>query len=563
MKERNANVRGRDWDTNSESQTEENIGRDVRKIMRNGSVSPSGSDGRRDIDRINRSVYTDEGLSNYTTPRKELTKEDKKRLRAMEKAERKMRRKINAPYTFISYAFVLVFLMLIGYLVYFNIYERESIQNSPYNKRQDSQSRYVTRGSITAADGTVLAETQTDESGKERRYYPYGNEFAHVVGYDTNGKSGLESVCNYDLLASHYNIIDRVTNEFTGRKNPGDTVVTSLSVTLQDTAYSALGEYRGAVVVMDPKTGDVLAMVSKPDFNPNTITADWDNIISSNTNSQLVNRAVSGLYPPGSTFKIVTALAYFQKNATFDNFNFNCEGVLENSGHTVHCFDGTAHGEEDFSLAFARSCNCAFSQIGLDIGAGALRSTADGLLFNQVLPCQLGGKKSSYTLKASDGNADMMQTAFGQGNTLVTPYHMALIVSAIANDGVLMQPRFVRQVQSIDGNIVMKNDVSRYKQLMTETEAAQMRALMERVVTEGTGSALYTDWYSAAGKTGSAEYTMADGQIGTHSWFVGYSNVNDPDIVVAVIAEDGGAGSTTAVPIAREIFNAYYSSLDD
>ena len=564
MKERNANVSGRDWDTDSESLTEEEIGRDIRKIMNNGRGRPpypeqQAGRGRR-IDEINRTVYTDEGLTGYETPRRELTKEDKKRLQKQEKAERRIRRRINAPYTFISYAFVLVFLMLIGYLVYFNIYERDSIQNSPYNKRQDSQTRYVTRGSITAADGTVLAETHIDESGRESRYYPYGNEFAHVVGYDTNGKAGLESVCNYDLLASHYNIIDRVTNEFTGQKNPGDTVVTSLSVSLQETAYSALGEHRGAVVVIDPKTGDILAMVSKPDFNPNTIAADWNDIISVNTNSQLVNRAVSGLYPPGSTFKIVTALSYFQKNATFADFSFDCTGILENSGHTVHCFDQTAHGQEDFEQAFANSCNCAFSQIGLDVGADALRSTAESLLFNQSLPCLLGGKKSSYALKASEGNAAMMQTAFGQGDTLVTPYHMALIVSAIANDGVLMKPRFVRRVESVDGNVVTKNDPESYKILMTRTESDQMKNLMEKVVTDGTGSGLYTDWYSAAGKTGSAEYRREDGQTGTHSWFVGFSGVEDPDIVVAVIAEDAGAGSTTAVPIAREIFNSYYSS---
>ena len=564
MKERNANVSGKDWDTESESMTEEEIGRDVRNIMNSGQGRPPRPNARsvrdRRIDEINRSVYTEEGLSDYETPQRELTREDKKRLQQEERAERRQRRQINAPYTFISYAFVLLFLMLIGYLVYFNIYERDSIQNSPYNKRQDSQNRYVTRGMITASDGTVLAETHTDGSGKESRYYPFGNEFAHVVGYDTNGKAGLESVCNYDLLASHYNIIDRITNEFTGQKNPGDTVVSTLSVNLQEAAYSALGEHRGAVVVIDPKTGDILAMVSKPDFNPNTIAADWNDIISVNTNSQLVNRAISGLYPPGSTFKIVTALSYFQKNATFAGFSFNCEGVLENSGHTVHCFDGTAHGEEDFDLAFANSCNCAFSQIGLDLGAAALRQTAETLLFNQSLPCLLGGKKSSFPLKASDGNAAMMQTAFGQGNTLVTPYHMALITSAIANGGVLMQPRFVKRVESVDGNVVTEYDEVRMKTLMSPTEANQMKRIMELVVTEGTGSGLYNDWYTAAGKTGSAEYRREDGQIGTHSWFVGFSNVQDPDIVVAVIAEDSGAGSTTAVPIAQEIFNSYYSS---
>ena len=161
--------------------------------------------------------------------------------------------------------FFLKFVSLIGYLVFFNFHS-DKVQNSPYNRRQDSQSTYVRRGDILDSKNNVLATTQVDANGKEIRVYPYSNMFSHSVGYSTNGKSGVESIMNYDLLTSHDNFLDRIVNEFKGVKNTGDTVVTTLDANLQQAAYNALGEYQGAVIVLDPHLGSVLAMVSKPDF---------------------------------------------------------------------------------------------------------------------------------------------------------------------------------------------------------------------------------------------------------------------------------------------------------
>lgn len=186
-----------------------------------------------------------------------------------------------------------IFVSLIGYLVYFTAFRSEDFINSPYNTRQDSFADQVIRGQILSADGQVLARTDVDAEGNETRVYPYGNVFSHVVGYATQGKSGLETEANFELLTSHAFFLEQLRNQFQGQKNQGDNVITTLNATLQQTAYDALGDRRGAVVVMEPDTGKILAMVSKPDFDPNTIDADWDYLVNDSSDSQLLNRATS------------------------------------------------------------------------------------------------------------------------------------------------------------------------------------------------------------------------------------------------------------------------------
>ena len=465
------------------------------------------------------------------------------------------------PYVFISYFFVLIFVSLIGYLVYFNVRLKDDVLNSPYNKRQNALAQVVTRGELRSADGTTLAYTKTDEDGEETRVYPEDEMYAHVIGYASNGKSGLESLANYELLTSHYNLIDRIINEFREVKNPGDTVVTTLNHELQEAAYDALGSYDGAVIALDPKTGDCLAMVSKPDFDPNTIEEDWEEIVSDSGNSQLVNRALQGAYPPGSTFKIVTALSYLRTYGDADDFSYDCEGTYTlKGGDEVHCYGGTAHGEEDFTGAFANSCNCAFSEIGLDLSAGQLRETAKSLLFGEKLPIRLNYRKSSFSLEDSSSDFKLVQTAFGQGDTLISPYYIALLASAVANDGVVMQTNLIDHIETADGDFVSEPKRKEYKRILSSEEAEELKELMEAVVTDGTGGKLDGEDYYAACKTGSAEYVKADGELGTHSWFVGFAGEDEDDIglVVAVIAENGGSGSGTALPIAKQVFEAYY-----
>ena len=347
----------------------------------------------------------------------------------------------------------------------------------------------------------MLAKTDTAADGSETREYPYGDVFAHVVGYSVQGKSGIESLENYDLLTSDENFLIKLKNEFQDKKNMGDTVVTTLDADLQEAAYQALGEKKGAVVVMEPKTGKILAMVSKPDFDPNTVESSW-NALSTDENSVLLNRATQGQYAPGSTFKVVTLLEFMRENPDYSSYSYNCTGSIENSGIKIHCYNGHVHGQVSLEESLAYSCNTSFSNIGLSLDSVKFKKTAEEVLFDSKLPSDLPYSKSSFTMDSSAGNGTKMMTAMGQGETQVSPYHMALITSAIANGGKLMKPYLVDKVTNASGAVMKETDQKEYKQLMTAEEAAQIKEYMKSVVDYGTASVLSGQSYTAAGKTG-------------------------------------------------------------
>lgn len=459
----------------------------------------------------------------------------------------------------IAYLFIGIFVAMIGYFTYFQYARSEQFINNPYNTRLDSFAKRIIRGDIVAADGTILATTKTDHSGNETRAYPQGRTYAHVVGYADNGKAGLESGYNFELLRSHSFILERVVNEIEGKKNQGDTLVTTLNNDLQQAAYQALGDRKGAVVVLEPDTGKVLAMVSKPDFDPNTIVTNWESILANDDqNSVLLNRACQGLYPPGSTFKLVTALEYIREHPQdYKNYSYDCNGSITADNYTLHCFGNSVHGEVDLRKSLAKSCNSSFANIGLSLDLKGYASTCEDLLFNQSLPVGLSSSKSRFSLQADASDSEIMATAIGQGNTLVSPLHMALIVSAIQNKGVLMNPYLVQRVENSDGTEVERYEPSAYGRLMSEQEAKLLRSMMKTVVTEGTASALASDDYTAAGKTGSAEFGTNKGD--SHAWFVGYANAKGySPIAIAVIVEGAGNGSTVSVPIAKSVFDTYF-----
>lgn len=465
----------------------------------------------------------------------------------------------NRELSIVVYIFVGLFILLMGYFAYYNIVQSQNIINSPYNKRIDLFAKKVIRGKILSSDGKILAQTSIDKNGEETREYPYDNVYAHVVGYATKGKSGLESYMNYNLLRSNAPLAERVIKEFRGVKNTGNNVVTTLDSELQETAYQALGSHNGAVVVMEADTGKILAMVSKPDYDPNQIDSLWDSLTKDNNgdNSSLLNRATQGKYPPGSTFKILTLLEYIRENPNYQDYTYHCNGKIVIDDNTISCYHKTAHGEEDLYQAFAKSCNSAFINLGLSLNISNLSKLCDEFLFNEELPYSMVYNKSSFKLSKNDRTYDIMQTMIGQGETLTSPLHMAMITQTIANDGVMMKPYLVDRVENYDGKIIKKFESLEYNQLITSDEALIMKDFMKNVVENGTATKLSGQSYTVAGKTGSAEFSNVKGQ--SHAWFVGLSPVENSKIVVSIIVEEAGNGSEYAVPIAKKIFDAYYN----
>lgn len=446
--------------------------------------------------------------------------------------------------------------MLMGYIGYFTLVTSQEIIKSPYNPRLDSMADRVVRGKILDRNGNVLAETENTEDGSEYRYYPYGDIFAHVVGYSVQGKSGLESTANFELLTSNAFILEKLRREFQDQKNIGDNVVTTLDADLQTAAYNALGDNKGAVIVMEPSTGKILVMVSKPSFDPNSVIENWE-WLNSDPESILLNRASQGLYAPGSTFKIVTTLEYMREHPEdYFEYGYECTGEISYEDTTIPCAGHSVHGPEDLAASFANSCNASFCNIGMNLNVTKYRDTAKELLIGSKLPGDFAAAKCSFQLEKNDSMADKMMTAMGQGETQVSPYQMALITASIANGGYLMRPYLIDSVTNYNGTIVSETTPEKYADLMTLAEASQLKAYMADVVNYGTASVLSGQSYSAAGKTGTAEYSMESSDQ-THSWFVGFTNIDNPELVISVIVEESN-GNRRAVDVAKEVFDSYY-----
>ncbi len=455
--------------------------------------------------------------------------------------------------------YTVLFLLMCGNLIYFTIVQREEVINYSYNhKRQELLAEENYRGTIYAADGTVLAETLTLADGTQQRSYPYGDLYAHVIGYVPNGGAGVEQAANMMLLNSSITMPEILANQWEGRKNPGDAVYTSLDPELQQIAYDSLGIYHGAVIVTEAKTGRILAMVSKPDYDPNEIESIWEELIADEESSVLVNRVTQGLYPPGSTFKIFTALEYMRQNPdTYTQYQFMCNGYYRYGDETIDCFHRTAHGSVDFMSSFARSCNSSFANIGVGLDRGRFADTLISLLFNSRLPVNMVYNPSHISMRDDMSDGEIMQTAIGQSETLITPLHLNMVTQAIANHGVMMTPYVIDHVSSVDGNIIRQYEPEAIGRVMTEDETDYLTRMMIEVVEHGTATKLSGYGYTAAGKTGSAEY-LDDKNGRSHAWFTGFAPAEDPEIVVTVILEAAGTGGDYSAPIARRIFSRYF-----
>lgn len=446
---------------------------------------------------------------------------------------------------------------MMTYTCHYAITHQQELINNSYNGRQEIFAAQNTRGSIFAAGGQVLAETQTDADGNERRVYPYDNLFAHAVGYATNGRFGVEAAANYYLINSNARLSDKVASDVAGSKYPGDSVVTTLDVGLQEVAAKSLGVYKGAIIVSEPSTGRILAMVSKPDFNPNEIDTLWDGLIQDKESTVLLNRVTQGLYPPGSTFKIVTALEYIRENPdSYGQYSYQCNGRYSSGQDTINCYHGSVHGHEDFTRSFAKSCNASFANIGMTLDRTRWGQTLDGLLFNQELPVSFAYNKSKLVVNADTSDSDILQASIGQGTTQITPLHLNMITCAIANGGTVMKPYLVDHVKNNEGTVIKQFSPDSYKELLTQTEAAALTELMTAVVESGTGTKLAGLTYTAAGKTGSAEYNNV--KTDSHAWFTGFAPAQEPEVCVTIIIEGAGSGGDYAVPIAKRIFDEYF-----
>lgn len=463
-------------------------------------------------------------------------------------------KKRNKDILLVTYIFLGLFLILAIYFSYLVGYGSRDVINNPYNKLQNLLAKSVVRGDVYSSDGELLATTVSDEEGNESRSYPFKKEYCHVIGSVDQGLYGVESAYNFNLLSSDINPLKKMLNDFSDKKDNGNQIITTLDSNLQHAAYQAMEDYNGAAIVMDSNTGAVLAMVSAPDYNPNTIAHDWENLQSQGS-SVLLNRATQGLYTPGSIFKFITLYEYLKEGGDASQYSYECTGSITVDGETIRCNNAKAHGTVDLMDSFAYSCNCSFVNIGQQISVKKMQKTCQELLFGKSLPIKLEYNKSSISLTEEDSDFVKALTMFGQGQTLMTPIHAAILVSAIANEGTAMEPYFVQQIKNADGKILRTTQVKNYKTLFDPDMADTLKTYMRSVVEYGTATRLNKfENLTVYGKTGSAEI---DSQRNINSWFIGFaeqesSNKNYTIVVVTENVADG-ISSSPSVTIANQI----------
>jgi penicillin-binding protein A len=407
------------------------------------------------------------------------------------------------------------------------------------------------RGQIVASDGTVLALTKD-----AKRVYPLHALVAHAVGYDSPryGTSGLEDA--FDRALTPRAVSAGLLSQFAGllgnapAKPRGADVVTTLDVAIQRVLVAQLSHYsRAAGIVIDPHSGAVLALASVPAFDPNTIDADFTSLVH-NTASPLLDRSTSGLYPPGSTFKIVTACDALEAGIVTPDSVFTDNGSLVVGNFTIHDDEGEATGTQTLAGAFALSSNVDFGQIALRLGVEQWYAGAKRWGLGEPLEFDVPAARDRIPPQAEVSQSILAQMGFGQASLLVSPLRMALVASTIANDGVTPRPYLVR---SVEGNgISLKTKSEQLANPISPQTAATVRDMMIRVVQHGTGTAAALPGVSVAGKTGTA--TNPAGRA--HAWFVAFAPARAPRVAVAVVVENAGYGGSVAAPIARNVLRA-------
>ena len=453
-------------------------------------------------------------------------------------------------------------------ITWFQVVRADELKTDPRNPRPALADRGKERGLIVASDGTVLARSVPDPNDPRNfiREYPEGPAFAHVVGYTSFlvGASGLEAEYSPQLRSRRDLTISDLVAVILGQDLRPKTVEVSLDSALQRLAFEALGDNKGAVVAMDPRTGAILAAVSKPSFDPavlNSLDAaeQWDRLLE-DPERPLADRATRELYAPGSTFKTVVAAAGLDTGQVTPASEFAdpVEFQLPNSTATIANFDGTPCDDGEMATlleAFVRSCNTIFADLSIQLGAVDIGITAAALGFNRDLDFAWEVPRAVWpTDELAEDPAALGQSGIGERDVRAAPLHMAMVASAIANEGMVPNPFLMQRVIDANGETVDGTEPDLMRAMSEET-AAVLSQMMERVVTEGTGRGAAVPGVRVAGKTGTAS-----GQGGfPNPWFIGFAPVGDPQIAVAVLVEgspvsgETATGGSVAAPIAARL----------
>ncbi len=480
---------------------------------------------------------------------------------------------MNRPTRRLATAIFLAFGVLLGFVTWYQVLAVDRYRNDPRNARTALSESGKERGVIVTRDGVVLAQSSPDpdEPTSYLRSYPEGDAYAPVVGYTSllAGSAGLERSFADELRSRRdFTISDLIAAALGGDLRPRSLQVT-IDPALQTTAYSLLNGQRGAVVAIEPSTGELLAYVSTPSFEPNDLTGpgalDYRQQLLDDPAQPLIDRAGNSLYAPGSTFKTIVAASAIESGLASPETEFPdlVAFPLPDSTATISNFDDglcASGGTVSLQIAFSRSCNTVFANLAIQVGADQLGDTASSFGFNRAFELPWPTAESVFlTRQLRDDPAALGQSGIGERDVRATPLQMALVAAAIANDGEMMNPFVVRQIFDADGATEKVFEPQRLRRVLSPAASSVMTEMMERVVTNGTGGRASVPGVRVAGKTGTAQGSGGPPDV----WFIAFAPVENPSIALAVLIEDGGAagedatGGALAAPIAAQLISAW------
>ncbi len=469
------------------------------------------------------------------------------------------------------FAFIVVlFGVLVGFTSYWSVFDAKALKEEEANKRPLLEQQQIRRGRILAADGTVLAKSVAKGKGDSLRFvrrYPEGALYGHPIGYSfvRYGDTEFEQFHN-DQLVGEESEFSSILDELRGRNQEGNDIVTNIDPAAQRVALSDLEEQGfGAVVALEPSTGAVKVMASNAPFDPNRVPYEYSKLSTNEIETPLLNRATQGLYPPGSTFKVVTAAAGLESGVITPETTIDAPGTIIDEGHELANDFNEDFGPIALDTALTNSVNTWFGQLGQQLGNDQLFETMEKFGFNSTPPIDLpddevyeSGVSGEDGLLTARDPVDLARVAIGQERLLATPLQMAMVASAVANGGKLMKPQIWNRVVDPDGRVTERLDPSEYSQPVSSETAEELTTAMEGVVSEGTGTNAAISGVQVAGKTGTAETpgnkACGGGEEENQAWFIGFAPADDPKIAIAASVEcTEQFGNDVAAPIFRDV----------
>jgi penicillin-binding protein A len=463
-----------------------------------------------------------------------------------------------------------LFAVLVAFTSWWSVFDAEALKEEEANKRPLLEQQQIRRGRILAADGTVIAKSVSKGRGDALRFvrrYPEGALYGHPIGYSfvRYGDSEFEQFHN-DELVGEESEFSSILDELTGRDQEGNDIVTNLDADAQRTALADLEEAGfGAVVAIEPGTGAIKVMASNKPYDPNRVPYELSDLNRNTIETPLLNRATQGLYPPGSTFKVVTAAAGLESGTITPETTIDAPGTLEVEGTPLQNDFNENFGPIALDTALTNSVNTWFGQLGQQLGNERLFETMEKFGFNSTPPIDLPddevyesgvyGEDGPLTVRDP---VDLARVAIGQERLLATPLQMAMVAAAVANGGRLMKPQIWNRVIDPDGRVSDRLDPAEYSQPISSQTAEELTTAMAGVVSEGTGTNAAISGVPVAGKTGTAETpgnkACGGGSDENQAWFIGFAPAEDPQIAIAASVEcTTQFGNDVAAPIFRDV----------